>query len=326
MAQAIESQIASEHFELLRIADGVYAAIGKAGGAAYSNAGIIDLGDQTLIFDTFNTPAAADQLRAVAEMLTGRPASLVIISHIHADHWGGNQVFAQHAAIISTHATRQDMPDAVAWLAELKDTPSELAEEIEEERARLEKETDPRRRASLETSITHYQHILWALPTLEFTLPCTTFERSLTFHGTKRTAELHAVEPGHTDSDAYLLLRDDGIVFMGDLGFFQCQPFMVFCEPNAWMAHLEQMEQTSMGIFVPGHGPPGAKADLVLQRKYIAMLEGLVGEVIAEGGTVEDALQKPLPSPFDAWLQRGMARFEANVRSAYDRLSGYPSG
>ena len=89
MNQAIQSQIASEHFELQHLADGVYAAIGSPGSAAFSNAGIIDLGDQTVIFDTFQTPAAAQQLRGAAENLTGRPASHVIISHFHGDHWGG---------------------------------------------------------------------------------------------------------------------------------------------------------------------------------------------------------------------------------------------
>jgi hypothetical protein len=44
--------------------------------------------------------------------------------------------------------------------------------------------------------------------------------------------------------------------------------------------------------------------------------------VIKTGGAVEDALQQLLPAPFDAWLMGRMGRFEANVRSAYKRLSG----
>jgi glyoxylase-like metal-dependent hydrolase (beta-lactamase superfamily II) len=320
--QAIQSQIASEHFELQHLADGVYAAIGSPGSAAFSNAGIIDLGDQTIIFDTFQTPVAAQQLRRAAETLTGRPATHVIISHFHGDHWGGNQVFADYAPIISTHKTREGMPASIGWLAELMDNPSELEAELQGDRERLKEETDPRRRASLEAGISRYQYILEALPTLELRLPNLTFDRTLTFHGTERTAELHAVEPGHTASDAYLHLPTDGIVFLGDLGFFQCQPFLVYCDPGAWFAHLEQMEQTGIETFVPGHGPLGTKADLALQRQYISMLEELVTRVIKEGGSAEHALEQPLPSPFDEWLHGGMARFEANVQSAYERLSG----
>jgi len=47
-----------------------------------------------------------------------------------------------------------------------------------------------------------------------------------------------------------------------------------------------------------------------------------IAQVIQAGGLVEDALHQPLPAPFDAWLTGGMNRFEANVRSAYKRLSG----
>jgi hypothetical protein len=68
----------------------------------------------------------------------------------------------------------------------------------------------------------------------------------------------------------------------------------------------------------------GTKADLALQREYIAMLETLVAEVIAEGGTAEDALQRPIPAPFDAWLHGGTARFEANFHSSFERQSGKP--
>ena len=73
---------------------------------------------------------------------------------------------------------------------------------------------------------------------------------------------------------------------------------------------------------MPGHGPLGTKADIALQKQYIQVLDELVARVIQAGGAVEDALQQPLPAPFDAWLMGGMNRFEANVRSAYKRLLG----
>ena len=94
-----------KHFELTRLADGVYAAIEMQGGAAYSNAGIIDLGDQTLIFDTFDAPQAAQDLKAAAEHLTGHPATCIVNSHWHGDHWSGNQVFAR-ATIFPTWKAR----------------------------------------------------------------------------------------------------------------------------------------------------------------------------------------------------------------------------
>ncbi len=312
----------SDHFELKQIAEGVYAAIAVAGGGARSNAGIIDLGDHTLIFDTFLTPTAAEDLRAAAEHLTGRPATYVINSHAHSDHWCGNQVFASHAPIIATHQTREMIPMMMDYLKQAKEDPSELEKELQEDQERLKTETDLRRRKALELSIARWRYVLASLPTLEFRLPNQTFEGQLVFHGTQRRAELLTEGKGHTDSDAYLVLPEERIMFMGDLGFFQTQSFMAFCDPEAWMAQLESMQQSNIETFVPGHGPLGTKADIALQGEYITALEGLVAQVIKEGGSVEEALQRPLPAQFDGWLAGEMVRFERNVQSSYERLSG----
>src|SRR5512137_1203789 len=97
----------SRHFHLERLADGVSAAINSEEGWAICNAGIIDLGDRTLVYDTFTSPQAASDLRDAAEYLTGRPARMVVNSHYHNDHIWGNQAFGPEVDIISTTKTRE---------------------------------------------------------------------------------------------------------------------------------------------------------------------------------------------------------------------------
>ncbi len=233
----------SGHFELHQLAEGVYAAIAIEGGAAFSNAGIVDLGERTLIFDTFDNPKGAIDLRAAAEQLTGRPANYVVISHAHPDHWMGNQVFADHASIIATHAIRAQMLPFVQEIQSLKADPSALVNAIRENRERLEAEPDERKRASLRVALARSQHDLDALASLELRFPDQTFESRLVFHGTCRVAELITQGKGHTDSDCYLVLPADKVAFIGDLGFFASQPFMVYCDPQAWVAQMDGMQQ-----------------------------------------------------------------------------------
>lgn len=97
----------SKHFRIQQLADGVWAAIRVDGGAAIGNAGIVDLGDRTLVFDTFFTPQAAEDLRTAAEARTGRPVRAVINSHFHNDRMWGNQVFGSDTDIISTVETHR---------------------------------------------------------------------------------------------------------------------------------------------------------------------------------------------------------------------------
>lgn len=96
---------ASPHFRLEELAQGVYAAIHTPGGDAIGNAGIIDLGDRTVIFDTCQSPLAAADLQRAAVTLCGRPVDYVVNSHWHSDHVLGNAVLAD-ATIIATPTTR----------------------------------------------------------------------------------------------------------------------------------------------------------------------------------------------------------------------------
>jgi glyoxylase-like metal-dependent hydrolase (beta-lactamase superfamily II) len=310
----------SEHFKLHSLADGVFAAIATPDGSAVSNAGIIDLGDRTLVFDTFNSVAAAEELRTAAERLTGRPADLVIISHAHLDHWCGNQVFPRRTPILATHRTRSEMLDEAQDIDDLKQDPSEMEQEIRALEVQLEAETDPLNRRALLASITRSRRELEALPDLHLRLPDQTFEGSLLFHGSRRVAVLMTEGRGHTDSDAFLILPDEHIVFLGDLGFFDCQPFMGDCDVDAWQAQLAGFEGSDFEVLVPGHGPLGSPENMRLQGNYIETLDDLVSKVVEEGGSIDHALRLTLPAPFEAWKATGRRRFEANVRNLYDRL------
>ena len=322
MAQIPAEAPEFEQFELQQLADGVYAALGIKGAATFSNAGIIDLGDQTLIFDTFELPSAGEELRQAAEHLTGRPASCIVISHSHGDHWGGNQSFSRQVPILATRECRETMFRDTDYMVELKEDPTDLENAIQQARDALETETDEKIRAQLQRSIARMSGLLAELPSLELRLPDVTIDGQLAFHGTRRTVELRTVAPGHTASDTYLVLPAEGIMFMGDLGFFQSQPFMAFCDPQAWQRWLLQQEGTAFTTFVPGHGPLGTRQDLTLQRRYMSALIEMVGRVIGREGTVTEALEQTLPAPFDEWARLGAARWQANVQTMYERYSG----
>ena len=90
----------SKHFTFERLAEGVYAAFHREGGWATANAGVVDPGDGVLVFDTFLTPDAAADLKAVAMAVTGKPVAYVLNSHFHNDHiWSGLRNGAGNQAV-----------------------------------------------------------------------------------------------------------------------------------------------------------------------------------------------------------------------------------
>jgi len=107
-----------KHFDLVALADGVYACIHKPNGGAFSNAGIVDLGDRTLVVDAMGTLAGGRELRATAETLFGRPVSALVLTHHHDDHWIGASAFGPGTLFLCTEKTRAA---CVPYGAELKE-------------------------------------------------------------------------------------------------------------------------------------------------------------------------------------------------------------
>lgn len=311
------SSSSSRHFRLEQITDGVYAAIHVDGGSAICNAGIVNLGKRTLVFDTGLTPQAASDLCAAAVVLTGRTPYYVLNSHYHNDHIRGNQVFNK-AVIVSTTRTRELIATQgqTELEADRKNAPEHLA--TMETFAQSE---DPEKRKVAALFLSYWQGILASLPEIRLHLPDLTFNDRLTFHGTERTAQLLAIGGGHTESDCVLFLPQEDVVFCGDLLFVRCHPYLGDGDPDTWLSTLDRLENLAATVYVPGHGPVGKREDLEKMRLYIRTLTQQANKVVARGGTVEDAAAHPIPEPFADWIL-AQPFYEANMRFLYGRLVG----
>jgi glyoxylase-like metal-dependent hydrolase (beta-lactamase superfamily II) len=289
----------SKHFQIERLADGVYAAVASEQGYASCNAGIIDIGNRTVLFDTFISPEAARDLLKVAEQLTSNKITHVINSHEHNDHIRGNQVFRSDVDIISTVKTREAI--ARNEPEEIKSEKETILKEIIDAQSKLGAEKDSKRRRELATLISYMQGVSKSHCELKTRLPNITFERELTIHGTERTMKLLPLA-GHTFSDVVLYLSKERIAFMGDLLFVNIHPYLASGSPEEWKKSLAEVEALGVQIAVPGHGPVGKSADLSAMLQYIQSLESIVVNMIKSGKSAEQASFEPIPSPFDTWF------------------------
>ena len=293
------SNAKSRHFQLQRLADGVYAAVASEGGYAICNAGIVDTGDRTIVFDTFISLNAAKDLLRVAKRLTPQNVIRVVNSHYHSDHIRGNQVFPPDVDVLSTATTFEGIaheePEEIEW--EREDIPKAIVDT----KSKLRLEKDPKRRRDLALSIVYYEAIMKSHPKLKTRLPNITFEGSLMIHGTRRQVELLSLA-GHTASDIVLYLPEEKIAFMGDLLFVNCHPYLASGSPEQWKQSLAEVEGLGVQIAVPGHGPVGRFASLSVMLQYIQSLESIVVNMIKCGKSVEQASFEPVPSPFGTWL------------------------
>ena len=92
--------------------------------------------------------------------------------------------------------------------------------------------------------------------------------------------------------------------------------------PTGTAEQLRGFLDAGLPILVPGHGPVGGRVDVEAELGYLDVMERLVREVVARGGSLDEAKKIELPAPFDAWLMGGMNRFAANVDFLYGHLGG----
>jgi glyoxylase-like metal-dependent hydrolase (beta-lactamase superfamily II) len=314
----------SRHFELHQVADGIYAAIGTPGTGSGSNAGIIDLGDVTLVFDTFQTPQAAEDLRAAAEQLTGRGVGTVINSHWHADHIHGNQVFASapETKIIATKRTGELMaargPKVVGQFKE------HAAGQLQKLEATLHETQDEQQRAELLIEIGETREFVACAPTLTLRLPDQVFEERLLLQGNKRTAALVTFGGGHTESDAFLLIPGERLAFLGDLLFVQSHLWIGHGDAAEWRRIIQRVQTLDLQTCVPGHGPIGTPEDFPTEIRYLETIEEIVEDALQKGTPAEEAAATPIPAEYASWAW-GVG-WSANIQSLIEKARKEKAG
>jgi len=299
----------SSYFTLEFISDGIYAAIAKGGTGSMANAGLVDLGDQILLFDTMYTPQAARSLRDAALHLFGRPISLVVNSHFHLDHVGGNQVFAD-LPILSTVTTRNLMLERTHQFLNFAKAnpgyPAILKKEIEQE-------SNGRKRKELSIQLGDILAMDAALPTLVPVPATMTYGSLFTFHGSKRTAALIPMGNGHSACDSVLYLPDDQVLFAADLLFAKSHPSIKDGNVSEWIRILEKMDSYPARAIIPGHGPVSDQQTVLEMRDYLTHLLHTANQIgTSESGEVEDHETILMPKEYENWALPD--QFTANLQ------------
>ncbi|HYJ37489.1 MAG TPA: MBL fold metallo-hydrolase [Chitinophagaceae bacterium] len=305
----------NENFTIQQLAPGVWAAIqNDQFGRAICNAGIVDLGDKTLVYDPFMTPGAARDLRTLAFELTGRPVSIVVNSHYHNDHIRGNQEFMPIASIVSTAWTRDKIatsePEEQAW--EKKHAPALL--KAAKKMYAMGSGAD---REELPMWIGYYEGIMESMDELKIILPDIVFNDSLWLMGTARSVKLEEFKNGHTGSDIVLYLPAEQIAFMGDLLFVKRHPWINDGDPANWQLILKKWyENPSVTTFVPGHGPVCDKQGVKELLGYLSKMQDIA--TTANTDSLQSRLlMQPIPSPYDQWSFNRF--YEPNMKFLFAR-------
>jgi len=273
---------------LKRVSEHVYFVQGIPGMATdnegfISNAGVIVTGAGVVVFDALGTPALSRLLLEKIRMITDEPVVRVIVSHYHADHIYGLQVFEDlNAEILAPVGSEKYLASDGA------------RERLEERRFTL----DP-----------------WVNDRTRLVFPDQYLSEGKQFRLGDVEFVITVVGNAHSDGDLTMYVEPDRVLFSGDIIFEGRVPFLGDSNTRRWVRILERMEKEQLVALVPGHGGVADKPNeaISLTRRYLVYLREKMGEAVNEFVPFSEAYEEIDWSDFEQLP----AFAEANRRNAY---------
>jgi len=245
-------------------------AMGSAANRNYvSNAAFVVTPAGVVVIDALGAPVLAEELLAAIARVTPQPVKWVVVTHYHADHIYGLQVFKQHGAEVIAHRRGLDYLQSETAALRLRASRDELAPWVDDD-----------------------TRLVAADRWLER-------ETTLVLGGTE--FRLLPLGPAHTPEDLAVWLPQQRVLFSGDLEFRNRVPFVGQADSERWIAALEQLLALQPRWVVPGHGPASsaAAADLALTRDYLVHLRRAMAEAARNLEPFEEAYARADWSRFE---------------------------
>jgi glyoxylase-like metal-dependent hydrolase (beta-lactamase superfamily II) len=237
-----------------------------------------------VVFDALGTPPLAAELLRQIRRITRAPIRYVIVSHYHADHIYGLQVFKAAGAEIWAHERSREYLNSPDLERRLSQRREELFPWVDENTRVL----PPDR--LLDTDV-------------DFTLGGVHFS-------------IRHVGPAHSPEDLALFVHEDRVLYAGDLVFKDRVPFVGEADSRSWLASLDKLLTFDAKVLVPGHGEASRnpRADLTLTRDYLRFLRQEMGRAVADMVPFDEAYAR---TDWSRWAKLPAFR-EANRANAYN--------
>jgi cyclase len=262
------------------VADGIIAAVGADGVGGRSNSTIILRSGAAAVIDTMLLPELA---QPVLDVLAARqaPVRLVVNTHSHTDHVGGNAAFPGvpiMAHPVTARLTAQLASDT-SFLGRLF---PEYAAELSDLRIRV---PDPIRPAAL---------------------------------GVAPGVCLLNFGPAHSHADLVAWLPESRVLVAGDLCFNRVTPLALphHASIRKWIAALDELIALKPDAVIPGHGPVADAGALTSTRVYLASLMRVAAAVVAGDLGRDEAVATFDVASAAGWAEPGRTRLNMSVAVA----------
>lgn len=207
-----------------------------------NNPGVVVTDDGVVIIDPGASLQSGEMVLRMLKKISDQPVIAVFNTHVHGDHWLGNQAIRATYPDVTIYAHPQmlaeiDAGAGTAWV--------ELMERLTEG-------------ATRGTRVVAPDHVVNDGDSVEIG---------------GNTFRIHHHGQAHTRTDIMLEVVEEDVVFLGDNVTAQRVPRMVDGNFKGNIEAIDRILKIGAKVWVPGHGPTG---DAVMVSAYRTYLEGIL--------------------------------------------------
>jgi glyoxylase-like metal-dependent hydrolase (beta-lactamase superfamily II) len=282
-----------------KLAPNLYSVHGSAGldpthpDAAGGRVAVLFGPDGVLMVDTEDPQLAAKTLDTI-RTFSSAPIKIVVNSHIHPDHTGGNAFFAKQGAVIfSQENLRQEMLSPPG-------------------QGNAGRAVDP-----AGVPAVTYRYGEPGAP-------------AVTIHMNGETVDFIPMMPSHTAGDTIVRFNKANVIYIEDFYRNFGYPFADQANGGSIKGMIEAVDLIEKlagpdTTLVPGHGTLVRKQDLLGYRAMLADILGKVQKLRDEGKSLDEVLASNLTAPYDATTlgdtKQSKDRF---ITEVYDEVKDFP--
>ena len=282
-----------------KLAPNLYSVHGSAGldpahpDAAGGRVAVLFGSDGVLMVDTEDLQLAAKTLDVI-RTFTSAPIKIVVNSHIHSDHTGGNAFFAKQGAVIFSQENLRD---------EMLSPPGQ---------GNGARAPDP---ASVPTAVYRYGS------------PGTP---AVTIHMNGETVDFIPMMPSHTAGDTIVRFNKANAIYIEDFYRNFGYPFADQANGGSIKGMIEAVDliQKLAGpdtTLIPGHGTLVRKKDLLGYRAMLVDILAKVQKLRDQGRSLDEVLAANLTAPYDATTEGDTKQSKDRfITEVYDEVKDFP--
>ncbi len=276
----------------IKVSDDIYMFKGlkqdftPSNGGNIVNTGFIVTSQGVVVIDTGPSYLYGKQMRAAIGKVTDKPIIKVLITHHHPDHFLGSQAFSD----VPIYALSSTIKAIEMEIASLLTNMYRLAGEW--------------MRGTEETP-----ELFQALNLSEEKL------------GNHQLQYLSV--SGHTNSDLMVYVKEQKVLFSGDVVFYNRALTTPHALPTEWLATLDMIQAMDVDFIVPGHGDISKREVAVIQTAdYLNWLEHIISNAVRDGLDMNEALNIQIPERFHglAVLNAEFSRSVSHLYPAYEEI------